>query len=810
MAQEIENIALAAQEDNGESIGIKDIWQLSLAKWQWFIYSLIICLGLATAYVLCKAPSYTRSASLLIKEDAQGGASSFGDQLSAFSDMGMFKSSSSVDNELIAFQSPALMLEVVKRLELDVNYATDGVFHKEHLYGRTLPVKLKYKNIADRSSFSFKMQLEANGNFTLTKVKYSTPDGMVDADDITGKLGKAIRTPMGELVFERTPYYISEEMTLYVRRSSIYNTLEACQNKLTVELADKNASVINLTYQDLIIQRAEEVLNTIIQVYNENWVKDKNQIAISTSEFISERLRVIERELGTVDSDISSYKSSNLIPDIQQASKMYMEQANEANNQVMLLNNSLYMAKYVKQFVQNETNKHQLLPANSGIGSKAIEEQIATYNEKQLERNSMASNSSETNPYVVDLDEQLKQMRNAIVMSINNEINSLNTQISTMRANENMSTSKIASNPNQAKYLLSVERQQKVKEALYLFLLQKREENELSQAFTAYNTRIITPPMGDIKPTAPVKKKILLIAFALGMIIPLAIIYTRESLNTKVRGKKDLDQLTTPFIGEIPDCSPRKNFIRKLFERKSKKKDNEKHRETIIKEGSRDIVNEAFRVVRTNIDFIAKDKNKNVILITSFNPGSGKSFISANLGMSFAIKGKKILVIDGDLRHGSASAYVNSPDHGLCDYLSGNTTDWKRYIVKDATHPNFQVLPIGKIPPNPTELIEEGKFERIIEEARSEYDYIFVDCPPVDMLADTQIIEKWTDRTVFVIRAGLMERYMLPEIDNIYTTKKYKNMSIILNGTLGGGKYGYKYGYNYGYSYGNNYYGSGK
>ena len=344
-----------------------------------------------------------------------------------------------------------------------------------------------------------------------------------------------------------------------------------------------------------------------------------------------------------------------------------------------------------------------MLPANSGIGSTAIENQIQEYNTKQLERNSLAGNSSENNPLVLDLDEQLRQMRVAIVSSINNEINSLNTQINTMRVNESMSTSKIASNPNQAKYLLSVERQQKVKEALYLFLLQKREENELSQAFTAYNTRIITPPMGDVKPTSPVRNKILLIAFALGLIIPVAIIYARESLNTKVRGKKDLDRLVIPFVGEIPDCSPQKSIIKTLLEKKDKNKKNiVKTRQYVIKEGSRDVVNEAFRVVRTNIDFMAKDKSKNTILFTSFNPGSGKSFIAANLGLSFAIKGKKVLIIDGDLRHGSASAYVNCPSHGLCDYLSGSSNDWRKFVVKDSNYPNLQVLPIGKVPPNRT------------------------------------------------------------------------------------------------------------
>lgn len=278
----------------------------------------------------------------------------------------------------------------------------------------------------------------------------------------------------------------------------------------------------------------------------------QNQIAVSTSMFINERLGVIERELGNVDEDISSYKSEHLLPDVQAASSMYMAQSSAANAQILSLNNQLYMTRYIRNYLANDANRTQLLPANSGIESANIESQIAEYNKQLLQRNSLVANSSTENPLVVDMDQALASMRGAIIRSIDNQIVTLNSQIKSLRQTEQQTTSRIAANPTQAKYLLSVERQQKVKEALYLFLLQKREENELSQAFTAYNTRIVTPPHGSMLPTSPVHKNIFMVAFALGLLIPIVIIFMRENMNTRVRGRKDLENLTIPFIGEIP------------------------------------------------------------------------------------------------------------------------------------------------------------------------------------------------------------------------------------------------------------------
>ena len=420
-------------------------------------------------------------------------------------------------------------------------------------------------------------------------------------------------------------------------------------------------------------------------------------------------------------------------------------------------------------------------------------------------------NSSEQNPLVADYDQNLASMRHSIVTSIDNFVVTLNSQLGNLQANEAQTTSQIASNPSQAKYLQTVGRQQKVKEALYLFLLQKREENELSKAFTAYNTRIITPPTGDIKPVQPVRRNIILVAFVLGVLIPVVVIFIRENMNTTVRGRNDLKNITIPFLGEIPYSISRKNRPTLLQRIQFWKKPKET-RQIVVKAGKRDIVNEAFRVLRTNLEFmIGTHPEQNVIILTSFNIGSGKSHLAGNIAMSLAIKEKKVLVIDGDLRHGSTSMLVGSPGEGLSDYLNGRTDDLKGIICHGEEYglvEGFDVLPIGTMPPNPTELLFTDRLGEMIRQMRAEYDYVFIDCPPVEIVADTQIIEKLADRTIFVVRSGLMQRSMLGDIEQIYKDKKFKNMSLILNGTKAqGGRYGhyYRYGYHYGYGYGYHY-----
>lgn len=780
---------------NDDFLRIQDLFILCLAKWYWFVISLAILLGAATIYLLKTPPVYTRSASLLIKEDGKSGSGN--EAAGVLGDIDIFRTSTNINNEMLSMQSPAVMYEVVRRLHLDVNYTTDGRFYDPVIYGSDNPYEVSFFDLGDAESASFTLRPDKDGQVKLTDFTRNGEEA--DGDAVTA-LNDTVQTPVGRLLVSARPGSTAAQQTVFVSRISMQDATADYSSRLSVALNDEKSTVVNLTLQDVCTQRAEDVLNTLISVYNENWVKDKNQIAVSTSMFINERLGVIERELGNVDEDISSYKSENLLPDVQAAASMYMAESSETNAKIQTLNTQLSMTRYVRSYLTGASSRNQLLPANSGIENSGIEKQIAEYNTLQLRRNDLVANSSETNPLVVDMDHSLHALRDAIIRTLDNYVTTLNTQLRALQQSARQTTARIAANPSQGKYLLSVERQQKVKESLYLFLLQKREENELSQAFTAYNTRVIMPPSGSMAPTAPAKKNILLIAFVIGLIIPVAVIFLRESMNTRIRGRKDLEALTLPFVGEIPQAATKKKGT-------SDKKSTENN-PIVVHEGSRDIINEAFRVLRTNLEFMTdKEQHSNVIVVTSFNPGSGKSFLAMNIAVSLAIKQKKVLVIDGDMRHGSTSAYVGSPQTGLSNYLSGHVNNLKDIIVTDARHANLQFLPVGTIPPNPTELLFSDRLKQLIDTVRSQYDYIFIDCPPIEMVADTQIIEQLADRTLFVVRTGLLERSMLPELQRIYDEKKYKNMALILNGTVGsGGHYGYRYGYRYGYHYG---YGSG-
>ena len=778
------------------SVPVLDIIFMTLRHWPWIILSVAICVG-ATYLWLLRIPNvYSRSAEILIKDESKGNSAGADE----FANMGLFQSNTNLQNEIYNLKSKDMMEEVVRRIGLDINYFKDGRFHDQVAYGTDLPVRVTTSGYPEESSLSFTLKVDPAGQVTVTD--FVNSDGSY-GKSYTGRLNSAITTPGGSIVVTPSPLYIKgSEVELKVKKYPLSAARDSYNARLQVAMSNDNSSIIKLTVFDESTQRADDLLKTLIDVYNENWIHDKNQISVSTSNFIDERLGVIQSELGNVDSDISSYKSANLIPDVGAAASMYMSQNQETQAQIMDLNNQLSMARYIRSYLVADAGHGQLLPANTGLQSGNVQSMIGEYNSKLLQRNTLADKSSETNPLVQQYDQQLAAQRQAIIRSIDNEITALNTRLSTLRGTQANAVSELTSNPTQAKNLLSVERQQKVKESLYLFLLQKREENELSQAFTAYNTRVVNKPGPSGLPSTPNRGQTLLIAFVIGLVIPFGVTAVKELSNTRVRGRKDVEHLTAPFAGEIPQNGPAK---------KEKDSDAADRRLIVVGPGNRDIINESFRVLRTNVEFLCNSiQGGRAVAFTSFNPGSGKSFISVNLGMAIALKEKRVLVIDGDMRHGSVSQYVGSPKLGLADYLSGMETDVDQLIVPYNEVNTLFILPVGSIPPNPTELLESPRFGELIGRLKTQYDYVIVDCPPIEVVADAQIIDKYMDRTFFIIRADLFERSMLPELDRLYDEKKYSNMAFILNGTRNDqGRYGYshsyRYGYGYGYGYGYNY-----
>ncbi len=795
--------------EKASSIDIKDLIFIGISKWYWFVISLVIALGAATYYLLRTPPIYTRATTILIK-DEEDSSDPFSKK--GFTQFTFMRNATMIQNEILTLKSISLMQEVVERLGLNDSYNTRQGLRDIDAY-KAHPIIISLLDSASmNSSFKISFELTSDNQVEFTLIKRGKEKW---SENIKAPIGQAVATPVGQILTSRSPWFKKSMIgeTYTYNHTSTYNAAKAFSGAIAADLCNDDANIIKISYAGPSIAKADDILHTLVQIYNEQWIKDKNQIAVSTYNFINERLGVIERELGEVDSDISSYKSENLLPDLEASSHLYMEQSAKNRTELMNVNNQLYMATFLRKELASGSITAPI-PANSGIDNPALQAQISEYNTMVIERNRLLASSSETNPLVADLTNSLRALHKSIIISLDNTITALNTQLRGLQSQEAQATTHLAQSPNQARYLLSVERQQKVKESLYLYLLEKREENQLSQAFTAYNTRLIDAPYGDSTPTSPQPAIIYFLAIALGLIIPFGILFVRQSLNTKVRGKKDIEAIDIPLMGEIPQIQDeshrtiRRTPFKKIHRRNAGIKD------IVVREGSRDVINEAFRVLRTNLEFVsAKSEGCNVIMITSFNPGSGKSLITMNLAIALGLRGKNVLVVDGDLRRASSSAFVKAPRIGLSNYLSGAIDDHKSIIVPLSGNRNVDVLPVGKIPPNPSELLSEQRMTSLINSLKPDYDYILIDCPPVDIVADTAVIASLADRTIFVIRAGLLERAMLAELETIYSEHRFNNMSLLLNCVpVSSGRYGYKYGYkygHYGYSYGYGYgYGS--
>lgn len=794
---------MATNTPNGESnFSIRDFLGQCLHYWYWFILSVIVCLGIGVYYILKTPKQYTRYTTVLIKESATRRSSNDLDVVLGAG--GMTQQNSKLPNEIVALQSPDLMTEVVTRLNLDYNYTVSGRFKKQVIYGSTLPFKVSL--LTYLSPATFDVDQVNDSTYRIHNIQVPVPGERkpaVDPASYAVVAGDTVNTSMlgGITVAPCASYHgkLPYEKTVHVNHGTIASAARSFNARLGASAVDmKNFSdILKLTITDQSIQKADDVLKTVLSVYNENWVDDRNKMAVSTSMFINDRLVAIEQELGNVDSDISSYKSRNVLPDVAAVSNMYMSQTAETNRSIQDLDNQLYTARYIRNYLANDVGVNQLIPVSSSIGNSSISTQIGQYNNTLLERNNLVAGSSEQNPLVVDMDATLAAMKVSIITSVDNQIATLQAQIAKLQRAEAVATSRLADNPNQAKYLLSVERQQKVKESLYLFLLQKREENELSQAFTAYNTRVITRPTGSSSPTAPQTSKIMLIALLLGLCIPLGIIYLKETLNTKVRGRKDIENLAMPFLGEIPQYTEGRHSLSLAASLRASTD------KILVQSGKRDAVNEAFRVLRTNLEFVTRGSGSQVIAVTSFNPGSGKTFVSSNLVQALAIKDIKTVIVDCDLRKASLSKFVGSPKKGFSDYLAYAEQDLESLMLSPEDAPAVRILPVGALPPNPSELIGSERFAMAMEQLKARYDMVILDCPPVELVADARIISEHVDRTIFVVRAGLLERSMLQYLDKLYEEGSYPGLGLVLNGTqTSATHYGTHYGYHYGYSYG--------
>ena len=781
----------ADKRKNDNVIPIWDLLFHCFRNWYWFVLSLTIASGIAVYVIKSTPPKYVRYAEILIKEGDRGGGSGTG---STFKELGSSRTTADAKNEITALQSAEIMKEAIRRLGLEIEFKSKGKFYDGIIYNER-PLKIKAIDLNESDVATFAAVITGDSTVILKDFTYN--GGPIGYSEIVANIGDTVITPIGDIAIDRTEHIrMFKDIKLYIEKHNVDMLANKFCSNLSAKLVNEEASIIGLTIKDVSTVRATHLLTAILEIYNEKWIEESNYATIRTADFIERRAEEIKHELKGIDREIAKFRGDNKLSR-SATSALVQEAANSKDYERLLsLNNELELANFIKSYMKQSGSK-EIIPANTGITATAVEELIGSYNTKLLERNRLASNSSENNPVVKDYDKDIETMFAGIQAAIEGHIKELERQIADADKQIESNRSRITSTTHNAKELQTLLRQQKVKNALYLFLLQKLEETELSKEFTASNNRILVHPSGINIPVEPMKKPIIMLALTLGTLLPLIVIFISVVTNRKVRGRRDLEEMNIPFLGEIP-----------LYRGDKKSSATNSEKKYVVKAGSRNVINEAFRVLRTNFQFMNdKERKSTVVITTSFNPGSGKTFLTMNLGASLAIKGAKVLVIDGDLRRAAASEYIPSATiSGISDYLSGGTNNVNDIIVTDTGHENLHIIPVGTLPPNPTELVGSRHFAELIAAMRERYEYILIDCPPIDIVADTQIIEEFCDRTLFVVRAGLLQREMLDELQDIYDNKRLKSLSMILNGThSSGGRYGYGYSYSYGYGYGYHY-----
>ena len=783
------------KEEDG-TLRLSDIWNLGLEiiwdyKW-WYVASVAVCMCLCILYIYRTPDTYTRTAKVIIDESDQDATlRSIGALTGGAAGI---SGNTSVANEMQALASPDLMQDVVERLHLETGYVEEQLLRDVELYTDT-PVEMRLAGDNPQSSFSFTVSNAGEGHIVLSGFKVGS-DGDILDEEIECAFRDTVLTPAGRLVLYPTNKVDNFVNDITVRWSNSSSVAKSIGRRLSITHPGKESTVVQISLEDVFPTRASDILSALIDIYNEEWVRSRNEAARNTSAFINERLVVIEKELGGIENDLKRYKEVNKLTDMDAISKAYIDETSEYATKGFEVANQLSVARYIKDYLNNPVNENALIPANLGLTTGNVETQIAEYNALILQRDRLSAGSGKNNPIIADLNNSIAALRSAILRSVDNSIATLQLQEQKIRAQENQIMSRIAMNSGQELQLLSIQRQQMVKESLYIFLLQKREENELASLVNVGNTRTIMRPDGSPYPTAPDKMMLMLLAVILGAGIPFAVIFIRRIADTTVKTKSDFEGVPVPFLAEVP-LSVRKNRLG--FIRKSARFDKGNCR-IMVESGHRDMMNEAFRVLRTNFDLIISRKPGRAFtsMLTSFAPNAGKTFVIQNLAAVMALKSAKVLLIDLDLRKATLSKTLGRRHTGVAAYLNGKTDDYKASISE--IRPGLHLLPVGDLPPNPTELLLTERFPSMLEKLRGEYDYIFIDCPPIDVVADAAIVTKEADLTVFVLRAGMLDRRMLPQLDDIYASGRFTRMAVVLNGvdmqvrSYGSYGYGYRYG----------------
>ena len=699
-------------------ITLRDILELFLNNWYWFITSVVLCLVVAWLYLSAVSPVYQRAAVMLVKSDNQSPQN----DLSAMLELSGIPGGSSVENEVYILRSYQLLNDVVQRLHLDIDYIVRNGLRHDHLFDE-LPFEIHFLDIHPGYT-ELKVSVVNDKQCRVSSIEI---EGETKDYDKVVAFNDTLSTPAGRIIVSPKTTYVMQYVgkDILVTRSDLETVTNSVMDRIQTSAMDQKSTLVNIIYQDVNIARADAILATILQVYNETIVEDKNRIASNTARFIDDRILIISHELGEVEDQLTIFKQEHRIVDINANANIYLQEGSKAKEESIQLEAQLNVVEFIKNYVTDKSKSADLIPNVSGVGDAGVQTQIEDYNEMMLQRNRLVSNSGESNPVVQNMNKNLAAMRSTIAGSIDNYMRTIRLRLQNARKVENQVNQNIERIPQQEKYALDVMRQQSIKETLYTYLLQKREETAMQLAVTEANIRIVEAPFGSRLPIAPKRMMIFMVALVVGVVIPFIYFRFREFWNTGVRGRKDVEDMTTlPVLGEIPS-----------------RKQGQVDEQIVVSENKNDRITEAFRLLRANLDFM--NKGAKVLMFTSTMAGEGKTFVSRNLAVILAGTGKKVVLVDTDIRKRTQSKLSGvQRKEGVSTFLSGNYNDVAKLVIPGQLHKNVDILPAGSIPPNPAELLMSERLELLIEELKKHYDYIILDNVPALVVADASIVNR--------------------------------------------------------------------
>ena len=759
-----------------EAKGFRDEMERYLKFWPWFLFWIILALAAAYFYLLYTTPVYQASANIIINEENSSSGSSY-------SELGMLTGlgTNNLDKEIAILKSRRLMMDVVSALKINIEYFQEGKIRDVELY-RDLPFSLNVLKMDEellKNSRGGRFKISSSGNGRISITDLNTERNWEVTTGTPFNIGFAEIVIVSNIKTKNFPETI-------VQFSDVEKTASKYRNKIFLNQTDKKSNVIELVLQDPVREKAKDILDQLILEFNRDAIEDKNLIAGNTANFINERLEIINTELEMVETGKEEFKQTNRLTDLQAESHMNMQNASEYNKRRQDIGTQMELTDAMLDYLSSSRNS-DLLPANLGINENAVNQLIGEYNDLVLERNRILGGSTERNPVVIKLNSRIDQLKTNILQSLQRLRTNLRISLDDINRQSSSIGSRILAIPSQEREYRGIERQQGIKEALYLFLLQKREENSLALAVTAPKAKIVDRAFSSGGAVAPNSRSIYLGTVILGLFIPFSIVYLKGVIDNKVRGRADLENLSTDLsiLGELP---------------KVKKKE-----EKLIGINDRSVLSEAFRILITNLQYLkikSQGKSKGVtILVTSTVKGEGKSFITVNLGMSLVNTGKKVLLIGGDLRNPQLHQFLDESEKqwGVSDFLAGKKMCPKCLIKESKLHPNLHILSSGSIPPNPAELLRQEKVGEMLKEMEAEYDYLIIDSAPSMLVTDTFLISKYADLILYVVRAGFTEKKLLDFVFDSQKAGSFRNLSFLLTDVdLSDLGYGNKYGYGYG------------